>query len=488
MKLQIKNLGPIKNGEIDLTKRFYVFVGYNNSGKTYVSQLLWTMLNGLYLQKFISKSSILRIIETSKTEIELTEEMFNNILTEYSNYIQTEAFAEVLGLSNGANKILENCKIKFIDKDYNKFVKGHFSADSKNYFQGKLFLQFNSNVLEGSNKIKVDTNIIDISKINEDTKLENQKIYFLKYTIIRFILESQLGLAQPFFLPAERLFLAKFWDLINYSSNYRLELLHDISNLSGLTPEKSNQYFKTLSSNPYSYAFQQGVDSFRKLELGDFENTSIKYKELLNDLELILGGELKNDLNKIENIMSKLEFSLKLNGNDISIPIKHTSSSVNQLSALYLYLKFWTFGKYDFLILDEPEQNLHPKNQIALLDILMKFANRNNNRVLITTHSSILADAVNNHLNLGTLKKAGIDIEKIIDDNNLNIDVESALDSDETGIYFFDGKKIIEYSVEEYGVFFRDFKRAENEVNRTNEILTNSIFDQLEKEEETDEN
>jgi len=47
MKLLINNLGSIRNNNqaIDLTKKFYTFIGYNNSGKTLVSQLLWTIFN-----------------------------------------------------------------------------------------------------------------------------------------------------------------------------------------------------------------------------------------------------------------------------------------------------------------------------------------------------------------------------------------------------------------------------------------------------------
>ena len=42
MKLKIKKFMPIKEEcEIDLNKKFLVFVGKNNSGKTYVSQLIW---------------------------------------------------------------------------------------------------------------------------------------------------------------------------------------------------------------------------------------------------------------------------------------------------------------------------------------------------------------------------------------------------------------------------------------------------------------
>ena len=52
MQLIINNLGPIKQGEIDLAKNFYVFVGYNNSGKTYMSHLFWTLFNENTIGKF----------------------------------------------------------------------------------------------------------------------------------------------------------------------------------------------------------------------------------------------------------------------------------------------------------------------------------------------------------------------------------------------------------------------------------------------------
>ena len=108
----------------------------------------------------------------------------------------------------------------------------------------------------------------------------------------------------------------------------------------------------------------------------------------------------------------------------------------------------------------------------------MKFANRNNNKVLITTHSPLMTDAVNNHLHLGYLKSQSIDIQKIIEANNLPFDTEdSALSHDDIGIYFFDGKRIQEYPVGDYGAFFKDFRKAEDEVRDIADILKGYIHD-----------
>jgi ABC-type lipoprotein export system ATPase subunit len=58
--------------------------------------------------------------------------------------------------------------------------------------------------------------------------------------------------------------------------------------------------------------------------------------------------------------------------------------------------------------------NLHPINQVLLVDLLISFTNRNNNRVLVATHSPLVAEAINNHLHLGLLKNAGVDVEDIV--------------------------------------------------------------------------
>jgi predicted ATPase len=54
-------------------------------------------------------------------------------------------------------------------------------------------------------------------------------------------------------------------------------------------------------------------------------------------------------------------------------------------------------------MIDEPEENLHPENQILLVNLLLEFLTTNN-RLLITTHSPLVAEVVNNYLILGQLE------------------------------------------------------------------------------------
>ena len=45
MKVKFKNLGPLKGGEIEL-KFFTIFIGPNNTGKTYLAYSIYSLLWG----------------------------------------------------------------------------------------------------------------------------------------------------------------------------------------------------------------------------------------------------------------------------------------------------------------------------------------------------------------------------------------------------------------------------------------------------------
>ena len=62
-----------------------------------------------------------------------------------------------------------------------------------------------------------------------------------------------------------------------------------------------------------------------------------------------------------------------------------TSSIVKTMSSLILYLKHLA-RKNDLVIIDEPEMNLHPDNQILLTRIFAELVNKGL-RIVISTHS-----------------------------------------------------------------------------------------------------
>ena len=120
MELIIRNLGPIKGNQqsIDLSKNFFIFLGYNNSGKTYVSQLLWTIFNQDKHIKFLESpfsDGILKDVSEQRQghwQIELTQTLIDSILKKFSLFLQEEIF-NVLNQDDPNNVARENPSFSF---------------------------------------------------------------------------------------------------------------------------------------------------------------------------------------------------------------------------------------------------------------------------------------------------------------------------------------------------------------------------------------
>lgn len=78
----------------------------------------------------------------------------------------------------------------------------------------------------------------------------------------------------------------------------------------------------------------------------------------------------------------------------IKLSFHQSSSIVKTLASLVIYLKFRAV-KNDLIIIDEPELNLHPDNQVKLAKIFARLVNKGL-RLLISTHSDYLIREFNN--------------------------------------------------------------------------------------------
>ena len=194
MKLIIKNLGPIKNNTkaIDLSKDFFVFVGQNNSGKSYVAQLLWAIFNEDIIHKFARTN--VEIIDNKIVEninnIEVTSELLAVILNRYSSFLQEETKKEIFNIGKNS-QILNNIVIRFeyeISELREQEIEGivKIKDDEGNTLeyiefkkdQGDLIYKFIGKQLPESIKEIIPKKSLDIN-------LLNQKKFLLIATIIR---------------------------------------------------------------------------------------------------------------------------------------------------------------------------------------------------------------------------------------------------------------------------------------------------------------
>jgi len=336
MRLIIKKFPPIKERcEIDISKKMILFVGLNNSGKTYISQLIWGIHN-----YFIGRYRDLNI-----ESIDLQD-----ISRESTEYINSSLVREIFkrDIESNIELIIERCDFE--------------------------------------------------SDINHST-----------------------------FLPSSRVFLPLFYKYIyNIEKEFKESMFRNLNRL--------NNHNK----NFYAPSYSEAIDDLIKKIIFNLNNPK-NIGGYIDSLSRVIEGTVSVD--RAEEIgMADISYNHKSGRN---IPMYLSSSMVNQLSILYLYLKYWYDRDNNFLIMDEPEMNLHPSKKIEVMELLMDFAS--SNRLLIATHSSTLAKSLINYLHLFDLKSQGEDINNFIEMNGLKMNTNINLTSNDIAIYAFNGKSIISY-------------------------------------------
>jgi len=173
-------------------------------------------------------------------------------------------------------------------------------------------------------------------------------------------------------------------------------------------------------------------------EVNDLEKLIIEYTNKM--LRILRKGlnEVEDELKKsIKNIFNDLDltFSFSTIDADDNIFFKNSQNeefSINQLSTgektllskvLYLYLKDI---KNKVILIDEPELSLHPSWQAKVLKIYEAFAKKNNNQIILATHSPHIINSAKNKY-IRVLKQIDGKIEIINDLKAYGRDINSVL-------------------------------------------------------------
>jgi predicted ATP-dependent endonuclease of OLD family len=184
----------------------------------------------------------------------------------------------------------------------------------------------------------------------------------------------------------------------------------------------ANRRYKLLKQSQREL-FSISSSSTRQLDLLK-EQGDIRYPQPVEDfLDFLSEIELQEipkinpgDKNEFQKLADEIEEQLqnknktnlkstKLGGKEIKVSVKrgleidlyNASSSIKQLAPLLLYLRYRA-SKGDFLVIDEPEMNLHPESQAKLLEALSILVNLGV-RILLTTHSPYVMAHLNNLVN-----------------------------------------------------------------------------------------
>jgi len=442
MKIELKNIGTVKQAEIDLDKNLLVFCGPNNSGKTYVAYTLY----GVYkTTKYSMNTGVAADTETNDNEyltFTLSPQLVRAILSERASTVRDD-----LGYIFASNLYF--------------FVNAEISIDSEltdaeiNEKVNNLIIEDNHQSLFGSTYAihkRGNTNFISIKGISTfPEKADKKRIEFENNLNCNFIVKgliTNLFFGNAYIAPAERV-------AINIFSK-ELSL-----NRSGLLdpPFKIESNVKSRYSLPITSCLRVAED------LSYLQKTQSNYSFLAELIEQkILGGNI--------DVSSNGDMQFNPSGADIKgLDIHLSASMVKSLSSLVFYFRHLA-EKEDFIIIDEPELNLHPDNQIIMARILARIVNAGF-KVLISTHSDYIIKELNNLVRLDSKKE---EAKEIMD--RYGYEKEDLLAKDALGVYLFKDNTATNLEVDELGFDVSTIEKVNSELAQISESIYFDLLDQ----------
>lgn len=403
--LHIEGLGKIKNADIEVSP-FNLYIGDNNSGKSYIMTVIYGLLNIRFYYKRC------KINSTTKEYKNCYDFIKNCCKLKRPNRISftreaTEAFNIVL------NQILEDNKQEFVRTFFNKDIDiGKISV--KIPYKESFVVSIASYDDEKFDKVFFcrDTKTTSYSELAGVPMENNEEDSAYQY-IISYIIESMLRCQfcnmdrdRIAYLPASRTgFMLTYKTLIASSVEDKFNLGETKKNL--LTKPCSDflvRLSKVVAEDEHSLNFQDIIEFIE---------------------EHILSGRIY-----ISSAPSA-EVSYIPKGEKKGLPLYVTSGVVTEITPLLLTLQDNIMGT---LMMEEPEMCLHPKLQWILARVFIKMYNRNT-PIFITTHSDIILSHINNMIHLyGKSNK-----EKLL--NQLGYDEEDIINPAEVRVYQFTSEK-----------------------------------------------
>lgn len=372
MKLCIRNLGAVGIGSIDLTKRFNLLCGPNGTGKTYFAFVVY----GLFRNRLHVKG-----------DDKLVDELLNN------RYITWKIDFKSLALYREAMRQALN--------EHMGDLFGLGDADSKKIFDGfelsyedseEKFIQ---RLLDESIELTESIDNIDIRIFKEvgtdevEISIVNDTISSDSISAVRFALQSILfynlclyPIRNVVMFPVERNSIYTFSKELSIRKQ---EVVDSIQMM--IDKEKKYDKFDILfSSKRYPLPIKDGLIVAE--DLVEKKKNKSEFYDFAEEIEAeLLKGrvQISND--------GEIQFRPKKAASRV-LPIQVTASIIKTMASLVVYLKHIA-KKNDLIIIDEPEINLHPENQLVLTRIFARLMNKGF-RLLISTHSDYIIREINN--------------------------------------------------------------------------------------------
>ena len=408
MNIKIQNLGTIKEACIDLNKKLTVFCGPNNTGKTYVSYIIYALTNiGMKPTQVLSDDLLKNFIQEGQFSFEIDTEDVFRFRNELTDLIK-DNLSTIFGVSDEKTQsYFSTFNLSFestLDEFQDKIIKEGFKL-------GVSILDIDIQITKMN-----DSRLVLIENISEKKTIKPATVQFLTYQMVTMIY-SCLALypaSTSAIFPVERNSIYTFSKELSLQRNLLIEQMQELSSNKKLNPWDLLE----KRSTRYPLAVRDCLEVAD--DLVNLQSRRSPFYEFAEQLEeqLLKGKISVSKDGEVIYVPAKAK--------SVKLPIHLSASIVKTLSSLTFYLRYLAKNN-DLIIIDEPELNLHPDNQIVLARLFAKLINKGF-RLLISTHSDYIIREINNLIMISSssdeMKNLAIELgyqnDEYIDSNEVN--------------------------------------------------------------------
>ncbi len=377
-KLKVSEYGKIESAEIE-TAPLTLFVGDNNSGKSYLVSLLWGIRHlGLELL-FVGENEC--TTEAEDRLLHWVKEQVRKVMESGKNTVQASE------IGNELQTVLK----ERVDRNKDRFMKAIFnSADV------------------GIEKLEIDLTELEKALLSFEVEMVGGRTVIFTRMAGRgvglILAESEQISGEPKDSFCRRMIMEIFDLLINEGDG-----IYRRANNSIYLPAARTGFMLTkdiINKAGREAAFNMGMDEEAFIP---FVRPINQFLDVINDLALdgkgsadfaevirYLEGGMADGAVEM-NALPNREVRYVPKGKTAGMPLRTVSAVVTELSPLILILKHKK--RVDFLFYEEPEMCLHPQLQQKMARVLCQLANAGV-QMNVTTHSDIILQHINNMIRL----------------------------------------------------------------------------------------
>ena len=426
LELKVQNFGPIDDATIQVG-RFTVFAGPNNTGKTFVAKMLYSMLGTINANPaLVCFEAHTRLIygvlefnrdfgatgERIRSDIRRALQKIDSILREATSSrvsqneldvfksVQPEVIAEIEAMKTHLQILKNNIK----KEDRSKVLQLHgYIKDSIDNLDE--FFKNEERVIDFGWAWKFSQNVSGNFQISDISQLKGVGDSPLSFCVPGLgvleeanefgfspdlqIVQNPQSFPKAFYLESQL-----YWKLKNPLESIKLD----------------SRSSPSVSLNGVPSYFYDVVVALRR------QRVDHPFAEIHKGLHNVIGGKI------VLSEVGDLEF--QTSGG--SFPLSLTSAGVANMGMLALLIERGALEPGSFLFIDEPEANLHPAWQVEMAEFLFELA-RQGVHVVISTHSMTILKWLEVHLKKESKDRTLVRLNKFPPDAEWNDDMDAVM-------------------------------------------------------------